>query len=79
MRLRLREPHLHHRLQFLLVLSDLLDWRLFRAANWRLSALAVDPQILQLAGRGFKAVERLERQIYTQFEEEAAEEGALSY
>ena len=42
-----------------------LDRRLFGAAGWRLSALAVDPVILQLAWRGFKAVERLERQIYT--------------
>ena len=56
-----------------------LDWRLFRAASWWLSALAVDPLILQLAGRGFEALERLERQIYTQFEEEDEEEGVLSY
>jgi len=55
-----------------------LDWRLFRAAGWRLFALAVDPPILQLAWRGFKAVERLERQIYTQFKEEAKEEGVVS-
>jgi hypothetical protein len=56
-----------------------LDRRLFGAAGWRLSALAVDPVILQLAWRGFEAVERLERRIYTQFEEEAEEEGAVSY
>jgi hypothetical protein len=40
----------------------------------RLSALAVDLVILQLAWRGFEAVERLERRIYTQFEEEARKE-----
>ena len=55
-----------------------LDRRLFGAAGWRLSALAVDPVILQLAWRGFEAVERLERRIYTQFKEEAEEEGAVS-
>jgi len=42
-----------------------LDWRLFGAAGWRLSALAVDLVILQPAWRGFEAVERLERRIYT--------------
>jgi hypothetical protein len=41
-----------------------LDWRLFGAAGWRLSALAVDLVILQPAWRGFEAVERLERRIY---------------
>jgi hypothetical protein len=55
-----------------------LDRRLFGAAGWRLSALAVDLVILQPAWRGFEAVERLERRIYTQFEEEAEEEGAVS-
>jgi len=40
-----------------------LDWRLFGAAGWRLSALAVDLVILP-AWRGFEAVERLERLIY---------------
>jgi len=38
----------------------------------------VDLVILQPAWRGFEAVERLERRIYTQFEEEAEEEGAVS-
>ena len=46
-----------------------LDWHLFGAAGWRLFALAVDPPILQPAWRGFEAVERLERRIYTQFKE----------
>jgi hypothetical protein len=55
-----------------------LDWRLFGAAGWRLFALAVDPPILQPAWRGFEVVERLERRIYTQFKEEAKEEGAVS-
>ena len=55
-----------------------LDQRLFGAAGWRLSALAVDLVILQPAWRGFEAMERLERRIYTQFEEEAEEEGAVS-
>ena len=55
-----------------------LDRRLFGPAGWRLSALAVDLVILQPAWRGFKAVERLERRIYTQFEEEAEEEGVVS-
>jgi hypothetical protein len=55
-----------------------LDRRLFGAAGWRLSTLAVDPVILQLAWCGFEAVERLERRIYTKFEEEAEEEGAVS-
>jgi len=40
-----------------------LDWRLFGAAGWRLSALAVDLVILQPEWRGFEAVERLERRI----------------
>ena len=56
-----------------------LDWRLFGAAGWRLFALAVDPPILQPVWRGFEAMERLERRIYTQFKEEAKEEGAVSY
>jgi hypothetical protein len=55
-----------------------LDWRLFGAAGWRLSAFAVDLVILQPAWRGFEAVECLERRFYTQFEE-AKEEGAVSY
>jgi len=55
-----------------------LDLRLFRAAGWQLFALAVDPPILQPAWRGFEAVERLERRIYTQFKEEAKEEGVVS-
>ena len=55
-----------------------LDWRLFGAAGRCLSALAVDLVILQPAWRGFEAVERLERRIYTQFKEEAEEEGAVS-
>ena len=38
----------------------------------------MDPPILQPAWRGFEAVERLKRQIYTQFKEEAEEEGAVS-
>ena len=42
-----------------------LDWRLFGAAGWRLFALAVDLAILQPVRRGFEAVERLERRIYT--------------
>jgi hypothetical protein len=42
-----------------------LDWRLFGAADWRLFVLAVDPPILQPAWRGFEAVERLKRRIYT--------------
>ena len=55
-----------------------LDWRLFGAAGWRLSALAVDLLILQPAWRGFEVMERLERRTYTQFEEEAEEEGEVT-
>ena len=55
-----------------------LDWRLFRAAGWRLFALVVDPPILQPAWRGLEAVERLERRIYTQLKEEAEEEGTVT-
>jgi len=63
---------------FITELVIYLDRRLFGPAGWRLSALAVDLVILQPAWRGFEAVERLERRIYTQFEEEAEEEGAVS-
>ena len=56
-----------------------VDWRLFGAVGWRLFALAVDLPILQPAWRGFEAVERLERRIYTQFKEKAEEKRVVSY